>query len=796
MVHRAQESGLFLPAERKFVLRCVAVVCLASAMVASAQDKVTLQQAGSRVAPDFTPKYEGEEILVSGQVSAAPIWITDSYYLAIQDAGAYGLLLQGASHQFQGLEPGDWVEAQGLLARRGGRPILLPREVRRIGHETPPAPKVLKPAEAASFRYLGVLVTTDTMVADKDQNSGGDLLSIDEPGKDLSIFLPRTRRDTGPELRGFRPGDRIRVTGIASQYCTLPPYDHYFQILIPSPAAVVLLERGWMIQPPVLLAALILAAALAAIWWFRENRMSILRRQMRLLNALGEEVISASSPIEVLRRLTSALPALSHGAAVGLYILNRGTMILEGVASTAGAELIDPESPSGATASLVAACYRKRSLITVPDTRRSPNFRNDGGVAPPRSLLFVPMLAQDEVMGVMALHHSERIHYFSDTEQAAMQHLANQVAAALKLQEQQAIREQLFRSEKLAAAGQLISDVANELRSPLDSIELLASGMQARNPAQELESIANEAQRASEIVARLVSFAQVEQSNVEPVDLNALLGSVLRFRAPEWKAKEIEIKTQLAGKPATVLASAGQLEQVLLNLLVEAEKAAAEAPEKTISVSVSLLARQVLVEISYLTRAADRDPTDSAESDHAGSGALGLGVCRGIIKSYGGEFREVHLSPFQVRFEIELPIMETASAGLASSGEVAEAGRQLTILVVEPDTRMQRQLVQLLGGRGDRVVPVSSAEEGADVAQRLRFDIVICAVRLPGLNWVEFFERVRYRVGGFVLLTDGYDQTLAMAFKNGEGFVLSKPVDEAELLRICRTFEERATVSG
>ena len=45
------------------------------------------------------------------------------------------------------------------------------------------------------------------------------------------------------------------------------------------------------------------------------------------------------------------------------------------------------------------------------------------------------------------------------------------------------------------------------------------------------------------------------------------------------------------------------------------------------------------------------------------------------------------------------------------------------------------------------MVPVSSAEEGLDIVERLRFDMVICAVRLPGLNWVTFCERVRLRVG-------------------------------------------------
>jgi CheY-like chemotaxis protein len=377
-----------------------------------------------------------------------------------------------------------------------------------------------------------------------------------------------------------------------------------------------------------------------------------------------------------------------------------------------------------------------------------------------------------------------------------MQHLANQVATALTLQEQHSMREQLFRSEKLAAAGQLISDVAEELRSPLDSIVLQASNLQAAEPGQsnqELESIAGEARRASEIVARLISFGRVEQAEVAQVDLNAILSGLLKFRAPEWKVKGVEIQSQLAPKRAIVMGSAGQIEQVLLNLLVDAEKSAAEAHEKTITVSTSLLAKRVLVEISYPVRA-DGHRTELLDGDPAGSGALGLGVCRGIIQSHGGEFRVVRVSPSQSRFDVELPVVDLGPGG-APTGEFIE-GRQLTVLVVEPDTKVQRQLVQLLGTRGDRVVPVSSAEEGVDVVERLRFDMVICAVRLPGLNWVEFFERVRRQVGGLVLLSDGFNNDLGRSFAGGEALVLNKPINEAELQRICRTIEERAAVNN
>ena len=77
----------------------VAIFCLCLAASLSAQTRLTLQQAGSRMAPDWTPVYDGKEVLVSGQVSAAPVWVSESLYLAIQDQAGYGLLLEGSERR-------------------------------------------------------------------------------------------------------------------------------------------------------------------------------------------------------------------------------------------------------------------------------------------------------------------------------------------------------------------------------------------------------------------------------------------------------------------------------------------------------------------------------------------------------------------------------------------------------------------------------------------------------------------------------------------------------------------------
>ena len=127
------------PARPKRLGWILLLSCAPAITPGHAQTRLTLQQAQSRTAPDYVPTYEGKDVVVAGQVSAKPILVTDSYYLPIQDEAQYGLLLQGPESRFRGLEPGDWIEAEGTILRRGGRPAFVPQDIRRQGHTDPPA---------------------------------------------------------------------------------------------------------------------------------------------------------------------------------------------------------------------------------------------------------------------------------------------------------------------------------------------------------------------------------------------------------------------------------------------------------------------------------------------------------------------------------------------------------------------------------------------------------------------------------------------------------------------------------
>jgi hypothetical protein len=459
------------------------------------------------------------------------------------------------------------------------------------------------------------------------------------------------------------------------------------------------------------------------------------------------------------------------------------------------------EPPEG-LANAGVVCFRNRTLLSIPDVRRNPLVKVGHKTSLPRSAMFVPLASKHEVLGVLEVQNAARVGYFTPEEQAAVQHLANQVAAALKLQEQQALREQLFRGEKLAATGRLISGVASELRAPLDAIAQLAESIGGYSgrpaPDRDLGRLEMEARRASEIVTRLVSFARQENTPPEPVDVNALAASLVRFREPEWSALGLRVQNKLNSAPAYVIGVRGQLEQVFLNLMVDAEQRAAEGPPRTMGIRSSVIGGHAVVEIDFSLPAAEPQQLEQGaeldlfaegkgtDANAVSFGAMSIGamsfeVCLGIIQGHGGEIRR-QIRSGHARFEVELPLAE-APATAAETRQVSRASRPLTLMLVEGDVDMRRQLLGSLASRGHRVVPVA-AEEAAEVVQRLRFDAVLWAVRSSGGRLSDFRERASRAVPAFILISDGYDRELARSLEESGGYLLARPVDDADLDRI------------
>ncbi len=526
------------------------------------------------------------------------------------------------------------------------------------------------------------------------------------------------------------------------------------------------LDRPGAIPSLIGLAALLLFCLGYGLVRVVEHRDAARRAMTAGVNALAEDLFGAGEASGIQRKIEDVLPALLGVSGVRMFLANRKNgRLMETPSAEADAPLsFDPKSPPEGVAELAARVWRERTALAIPDARRT----HRAGL--PRSILLAPMVVQGEATGVLAVYRSERAGGFRADERDAVQHLANHAAAAIEMEERQRLHEQLSRSEKLTATGQLLSQAAGELRAPVNAIvalsEQLAAG--ASPDATGLRTIADQARRASGMVDRLLSFGRPEVVRTQPVDLGALAASLVRFRERDWKALGIEAAMTLGGQPVVAEGSPSQLEQMMLEILKFAELSQTGAGRKRIEIDVRAAGRQAMAGIGFQTA-------------RASAPVSGLADWRRVLEAQGGELR-FSTSGEACRFEVVLPLSERAAPEAADRPRT----RVRTMLVVEPEPGLRRRLVLDLSARLYRVVPVATGEEAIDLAHRFRFDAAMCSTSLPGAAWTECRDRLRDRVGAFVALSEGFEAELAR-----EGLVLHKSTYDADLDAVLSSVEQR-----
>src|SRR6478736_212508 len=116
-----------------------AVLTLLLCVSAAADPTISLEDAAARKPPDFNPLYEDRSVVVTGQVSKTAVRVSGFFHLPIQERG-HGLVLEGGGAMFEGLSPGDWVEAHGRISKRGGLPVVLVSKITTVSNGAPPEP--------------------------------------------------------------------------------------------------------------------------------------------------------------------------------------------------------------------------------------------------------------------------------------------------------------------------------------------------------------------------------------------------------------------------------------------------------------------------------------------------------------------------------------------------------------------------------------------------------------------------------------------------------------------------------
>jgi two-component system, NtrC family, sensor kinase len=303
-----------------------------------------------------------------------------------------------------------------------------------------------------------------------------------------------------------------------------------------------------------------------------------------------------------------------------------------------------------ATVILLAAtlsAFMSRALATPLVQILRVMERAEGGDLAVRA----PMDRQDEVGRVArGLNHMlERIASFH----AELAHRVSEATARLRVTNERlyAVQQQVTRSERLAAAGELAAAMAHNVGTPLTGVsghlQLLEEEVADPAVKERLSRIQGQVDRAVHAARQFLDAARPAVSRV-PVDLTALLEDLLVLTSPESQRKGILVESALANGLPPLSADPQQLQELFLNLItnaldamrpggvlgVTAAPSQSEHGEPSVHVAVSdtgpgmspeLLAQ--VFEPFFTTRAA------------AGGTGLGLAIARRITQDHGGSLR-------------------------------------------------------------------------------------------------------------------------------------------------------------
>jgi len=206
--------------------------------------------------------------------------------------------------------------------------------------------------------------------------------------------------------------------------------------------------------------------------------------------------------------------------------------------------------------------------------------------------------------------------------------------------------DQIVRSEKLAAIGQMSGGVAHDLRNPLGAIKnavymlkkrLTADGIIDENPKMQkyLEIIDQQIARSNRIITDLMSFARVSAPTLTSTRLDEVIEESL---ATMDKNENITLSTFVDQNLHPVMADGEQLQRVFLNLANNAQDAMIDGGKLIIN-AVSVNNH---VEISFSDTGSGItdeniqrifDPLFTTKTKGTG---LGLAVCQEIVMRHGG----------------------------------------------------------------------------------------------------------------------------------------------------------------
>jgi PAS domain S-box-containing protein len=388
-----------------------------------------------------------------------------------------------------------------------------------------------------------------------------------------------------------------------------------------------------------------------------------------------------------------------------------------------------------------------------------------------------------------------------------------------------------LRAEELEQANrtkdEFLATLSHELRTPLTAIlgwSRLLRARQFDEAGQEraVEVIERNAEAQAKLIDDLLDVSRIITGKlrleVQPVALASVVETVVNALRPSAEAKRLRLEPSVDPATDPVTGDPNRLRQIVTNLLSNAIKFTPEGGRVEVRLErADAHARLTVRDTGPGIRAEDlphiferfRQADSTNTRTHSGLG-LGLAIARHLVELHGGTIHAESQGEGQgAAFTVELPLTATRverdgseraqvtpeQAGLTtdergSFGDpCALEGVQVLLVEDEQDTR---ELIRtILEGCGARVTAVASAGAALAALERVKPDVLVSDIGMPGENGHELIKKIRAlgperggKVPAVALTAYAGPKDRRRALLAGFQTHLAKPVEPDELLAV------------
>jgi signal transduction histidine kinase len=290
------------------------------------------------------------------------------------------------------------------------------------------------------------------------------------------------------------------------------------------------------------------------------------------------------------------------------------------------------------------------------------------------SFATVPLVAKDRVIGVILVDNMFTQRPITDHDIRFLTMFAHQAALAIENaiihsnlenmnRDIRTMHEQLVQSEKMAALGAMMAEIAHEIRNPLVSIGGFARRLEKKIKNEDekkyIAIILSEVTRLEGIIHDNLSYIKDISPQAHEAALNTTIEEMLALYEDEFKQRGIRLEKDFSPSLPPFLVDAEQIKQAAINILTNAMEAMENGGTLTIRTYPLPETREAVLEIG------DTGPGISPEAMHnifnpyyttkARGTGLGLSITHRIIKAHKGRIEVRNRERGGAVFIIKIP---------------------------------------------------------------------------------------------------------------------------------------------